>query len=302
MSSINSKIRKLLHPLEMVTPLGCRRFLDWMPDSIYCSLVFRAEMGYKLDLKNPLTFNEKLQWLKVNDHRPEYTEYVDKLRAKQIVGQLIGFQHIVPVLGKWEKAEQIQFQDLPDKFVLKCNHDQGSVKLVSDKNELDIQETIKIFSRKLKNNQYYGTREYPYKDIKPYVFAEEFLGSNIIDYKFYCFSGEPKFLYCGQGLTEDHSLKIDFFDLDWNLMPFYRTDYHRLGQIPRPEHLDEMIEIAKKLSVGVPFVRIDLFEVDGKVFFSEYTLYPASGFMPFVPEKYDRIIGDMMDISGIEGK
>lgn len=296
MSKLKTIISLIKTPYKMIQPLGAMGLLNWIPDTYYTKLVFRGEMGYKLDLENPRTFNEKLLWLKIYDHRPEFTDLVDKLKAKEIVGKLIGSQYIVPIYGEWERADDIPFAELPEQYVLKCNHDQGSVIIVSDKELLDEEKTIKTLDRKLRRNLYYGTREYPYKNIQPKVFAEEYLGKDIIDYKFYCFNGEPKFLYCGQGLTEDHSLKIDFFDLDWNLMPFYRTDYHRLGQIPKPTRLGEMIDIARKLSEGTYFVRIDLFEVDGKVYFSEYTLCPASGYMPFVPQEYDRIVGEWLKL------
>ncbi len=296
MSGIKSKIDKILHPAKLITPLGIHRLLDWMPDEMYVKLAFKGKMGYKLDLKSPKTFNEKLQWLKVYDHREEYTDLVDKIKAKEKVGNLIGNEYIVPMYGAWKTADDIPFQQLPCRFVLKCNHDQGSVLLVHNKENINIQEIRMIFDKKLARNSYYGTREYAYKNIQSRVFAEKYLDNDIIDYKFYCFNGEPLFLYCGQGLTTDHSLKIDFYDLNWKLMPFYRTDYHRLGEIPRPSHLNEMIEIARKLSKGVPFVRIDLFEVNGKVFFSEFTLCPASGFMPFVPKEYDAIVGSWLQL------
>ena len=231
---------------------------------------------------------------------PEYADLVDKIKAKKIVGEKIGDRYIVPIYGDWATADEIEFDKLPDQFVLKCNHDQGSVILVDDKNSLDKDKTIKELNKKLKINNFYGCREYPYKHIKPRVFAEKYLESRIVDYKFYCFNGSPRFLYCGQGLTTDHSLKIDFFDLDWNRMPFYRTDYHRLGQIPKPKHLSEMIEISKTLSEGIPFVRIDLFEVNDQVYFSEFTLCPAAGFMPFEPKKYDRLVGDWLQLPSVK--
>ena len=294
MSSIKKKIEKILHPIKLIYPLGCLRLIDWMPDKLYNSLVFKSEMGYKLDIDKPQTFNEKLQWLKLYDRKKEYTDLVDKLKAKKIIGEKIGFQHIVPTYGVWNKAEDIDFQKLPTQFVLKCNHDQGSVIIVQDKSKIEKDKIIKELNKKLHRNLYYGTREYPYKNIIPQVFAEKFLQEKIIDYKFYCFNGEPRFLYCGQGLTEDHSLKIDFYDLNWQLMPFYRTDYHRLGKIPKPINLDKMIEISKRLSKDIPFVRIDLFEVNNQIYFSEFTLYPASGYMPFVPNEYDRIVGEWL--------
>ena len=296
MSKLKSIMRIIENPRKIVFPLGNRGLLDWMPDKTYIKLLFYSSMGAKLDLRNPKTFNEKLQWLKLYDHNPKYTDLVDKIKAKEIVGEIIGNDHIVPLYGAWDAADEIPFSSLPEQFVLKCNHDQGSVVLVSEKELLNRTEIIKKLNRKLGKDIFSGTREYPYKNIKPKVFAEEYLGGDIVDYKFYCFNGIPRFLYCGQGLTEDHSLKIDFFDLEWNLMPFYRTDYKRLGTIPKPARLGEMIDIAKKLSKDVPFVRIDLFEVNNQVYFSEFTLCPASGLMPFVPKEYDHIVGEWLEL------
>ena len=296
MSKLATAVKMLKNPYTFVIGLDINGLTKWMPDSMFAKLAFHGLMGEKLNLKDPKTFNEKLQWLKVYDHRPEYTALVDKLKAKEVVGGIIGNDHIVPYYGSWEKVEDIDFDSLPESFVLKCNHDQGSVILVPDKKTLDQGETIRYFDKRLKQNTYYGTREYQYKNIKPMVFAEEYLEKDIIDYKFYCFNGVPRFLYCGKDMSSGHTGKVDFYDLNWEQMPFYRTDYLRLGKIPRPCKLDEMIGIAYKLSEGIPFVRIDLFEVDKKIFFSEFTLCPASGYMPFVPKEYDRIIGDWLEL------
>lgn len=299
MDTVNILSLLARNPLAIIQILGRRRLLDWMPDDMYIKLTYRANMHKKLDLQHPKTFNEKLQYLKCYNHDDTQTQLVDKLAAKDIIGNIIGKEYIIPTIGKWKNADDISEELLPNSFVLKCNHDQGSVIIVKEKSKLNWKKAKAFLNSQLSMNWYYGTREYPYKNIKPMVFAEEMLEEDIVDYKFYCFHGEPKFLYCGKGLTINHSLKIDFYDLDWKLMPFYRTDYHRLGKIPRPKHLDEMIEIAKKLSINVPFVRIDLFEVKDKVFFSEYTLCPASGFMPFVPEQYDTIVGNWLNIESI---
>jgi len=296
MSKLATAIKMLKNPYTFVIGLDINGLIKWMPDSMFAKLSYHGLMGEKLNLKDPKTFNEKLQWLKVYDHRPEYTDLVDKLRAKEMVGNIIGKEHIVPCYGSWERAEDIDFDSLPQSFVLKCNHDQGSVVLVYDKSTLNRNETIRYFADKLKHNTYYGTREYQYKNIKPRVFAEEYLVKDIIDYKFYCFNGEPRFLYCGQDMSAGHNGKVDFYDLNWEPMPFYRTDYLRLGKIPRPHKLDKMIGIAKSLSEDIPFVRIDLFEVDEKIYFSEFTLCPASGYMPFVPKEYDRIVGDWLKL------
>lgn len=296
MSKLKTFLSLIKTPYKMVQALDSNGLIRWMPDTVFARLSFRGEMGYKLNLDNPCTFNEKLQWLKLFDHRPEYTDLVDKLKAKEIVGKKIGLQHIVPIYGAWNRADDIPFDDLPKQHVLKCNHDQGSVIVVPDKSMINKEKTIQILNKKLKRNIYYGTREYPYKNIIPKVFAEKYLGEIMTDYKFYCFNGEPLFLYCSKGMLRAHVGAVDFYDLDWNPMPFYRTDYERLGKIPKPKHLDEMIEISKILSKGVPFVRVDLFEVDDQVFFSEFTLCPASGYMPFVPEEYDAIVGEWLRI------
>ena len=296
MSKLKTFVSLLKNHQDVFMALDSNGLLRWMSDETYSRLLFKSMMGYELNLKNPQTFNEKLTWLKIYDHRPEYTDLVDKLKAKEIVGEKIGREHIVPIYGAWDRADDIPFDTLPDQFVLKCNHDQGSVILVPDKGKLDRARAVKELNGHLRHNIFNGTREQPYKDVPPRVFAEKYLQNDITDYKFYCFNGDPKFLYCAVGMIRAHVGSVDFFDMDWNPMPFYRTDYARLGRVPRPDSLDEMIGIAKTLSAGVPFVRIDLFAVDGKVYFSEFTLCPASGLMRFVPEEYDRIVGSWLKL------
>ncbi len=299
MSKFITAIKSIRDPGKLVYSMGRNGLLNWISDKTYLKLLYKAKFGKALDLDHPKTFNEKLQWLKLYDRNPKYVELVDKISAKRIVGERIGKNHIVPLYGYWENAEDIDFNNLPNQVVLKCNHDQGSVVLINDLKNYDRQKAVSFLQKKLKKSPYAGSREYAYAQISPMVFAEQYLGDSIIDYKFYCFDGVPKFLYCGQGLTADHSLRIDFFDMDWKLMPFYRTDYDRLGEIPVPAHFGEMKEIAGKLSEGIPFVRIDLFEVNDTVFFSEFTLFPAAGFMPFVPEQYDEIVGNWLNLPSI---
>lgn len=290
--------KAISHPQKIIGILGTGGYLNWIPDSVYLKMLYKSRTGKKLRLEQPVTFNEKLQWLKIYDRNERYPDMVDKIKVKEIIEKTIGSEYVVPLYGVWQNARDIDFKSLPKQFVLKCNHDQGSVVLVHDNETLDKEKTIRFLNSKLKKSPFPGTREFAYTKIQHKIFAEKYLGGSIIDYKFYCFNGQPRFLYCGQGLTVDHSLKIDFFDMNWNLMPFYRTDYKRLGAIPKPTHFDDMIRIAKKLSKDVPFVRIDLFEVDNHVFFSEFTLCPAAGFMPFVPEEYDEIVGSWLNLPG----
>lgn len=282
--------------------MACRGWLEFLGEKRVAGLVYYLKTGNVLDFNNPVTFNQKLQWLKVFDHNPLYSMLVDKIEAKKVVSELISKEIVVPLYGVWDDASEIDYDLLPSKFVLKCNHDQGSVVIVHDKNKIDRKEIEKFLNYKLSRNNYYTTREYGYKRIKPRVFAEEYLGGSIRDYKFYCFNGEPKFLYVGQGLTIDHSLRIDYFDIEWKMMPFYRNDYLRLGNVEKPKHFEEMLGIAKALSKDIPFVRVDLFEENGKVYFSEFSPCPASGYMPFVPEEYDTIVGSWLKLMRYDEK
>ena len=300
MSKLSTLVSLLRKKEDIIAPLGANGFFNWMSDERYIKMLYKATMHKPLDFSNPVTFNEKLQWLKIHDHNPDYIGWVDKLEAKKRISTILGEKYVVPTYGVWSNAKDILFDELPKKVVLKCNHDQGSVMIIDNTDIISKDQVIKFFNSRLSRSPYPGTREYAYKFITPFVFAEKYLEKSIIDYKFYCFNGEPRFLYCGQGLTADHSLKIDFYDTNWNIMPFYRTDYMRLGNIPKPKCLVEMIEISKLLSKGVPFVRIDLFEVNEQIYFSEFTLCPASGFMPFVPEEYDQIVGDWLDLSSLK--
>lgn len=290
------KLTKYLSIKQIIFSLNYHGLLRWMSTKANVSLIYYLKTGRKLSLKQPKLFNEKLQWLKIYDCNENYRKLVDKISAKKEVAAIIGEQYIVPVYGIWSSVDEIDFDKLPNKFVLKCNHDQGSVILVKDKNHLDKKAVFSFLKRHLKHDNYYITREYGYKGIPRRIFAEEYLGGSIRDYKFYCFWGEPRFLYVGQGLTVDHSLKIDYFDMNWKPMPFYRTDYLRLGNVPKPQHFEEMKIIARELSKGIPFVRIDLFEENDRVYFSEFTLCPASGFMPFEPQEYDNIVGEWLDL------
>lgn len=264
-------------------------------DEVYIKKSFKRKLGRDIDLKNPVTFNEKLQWLKINDRNPLYTQLVDKYEVREYIRATIGEEYLVPILGIYESFDEIDFENLPNEFVLKCTHDSGSVIVCKDKEKLDRISARRQLTRCLKRNFYYNGREWPYKNVKPRIICEKMLESDIIDYKIFCFNGEPKFLYVGQGLVSDHSLKIDFYDLEWNKMNISRVDYDNFDEkVEKPEKLDEMIEIAKKLSDGMTFCRIDLYEVDKKIYFAEFTFTPGSGCIKFKSYDQDKMIGDML--------
>lgn len=268
-----------------------------LSDEKYIRLMYYLKMDEKLDLKNPETYNQKLQWLKLYDRNPLYTRLVDKYEVREYIKQSIGEEYLIPLINLYDDVENIKFEELPDQFVLKCTHDSGSVIVCTNKNKLDKKYTKEKLKIALNKNYYYKFREWPYKNVKPRIVCEKMLEDKIIDYKIFCFNGKPKFLYVGQGLVSDHSLKIDFYDLNWNKMELNRTDYENFDKaLKKPTNLNEMINIAEKLSSGIPFVRVDLYEIGDKIYFSEFTFTPGAGYIPFEPKSYDRIIGDLLKL------
>ena len=279
--------------------------LNFISDKTLMKILWKLKIGTKLDLKNPKGFNEKLQWLKLYDHRDIYTKIVDKVLVRDFVKDIIGEEYLVELLGVWDSADDIDFDELPNEFVLKCNHNSGGAMCVcDDKSKLDIDKVRAKLNDSLKINYYDKGREWPYKNVKPKILCEKLLvdhdpnntSDTLIDYKFHCFNGKPLFLYaCVDGVAngEKGDSKLSFYDLEWKPAPFYRSDHLPLPfDAKKPEKFDEMVEIAKKLSAGFPFVRIDLYYVDGKIYFSEMTLFPGAGFGLFSPEEWERKLGD----------
>lgn len=401
-------------------------------DKKYIEAIYLLAFGKKLNLKNPKTFNEKLQWLKLYDHDPKYTTMVDKFAVKDYVKKIIGSEYIIDTLGKWDSFDQIDFKQLPKQFVLKCTHDSGGLVICRDKEKLDKEKAKEKIEKSLKRNFYYVGREWPYKNVKPQIIAERYMEDNngdlkdynffcfngkvkffkinfdrkkshranyydcngnllsfgekkcppdlnremeihknisrmielaealsqdidflrvdfyslsdddikfgeltfypasefgelildeedlriddilknsqgaalkvkckvehsLQDYKFYCFNGKPKLLYVSRGLENHETARRSFLTMDWENVPFSRYGYLDFDVIPeRPEKFDEMKYLARKLSRGKDFLRVDLFQINGRVYFGELTFYPSSGFIRFYPDEYDRKLGDML--------
>lgn len=286
---------------KIILALDHRGMLNWLPDKPYLKLLFRIKIGKKLDLKNPQTFNEKLQWLKLYDRNEKYSMMVDKYEVKKYVASVIGKEYIIPTLGVWERFEDINFDILPKQFVLKCTHDSGGQIICRDKNKLDMKKTKKIINSSLKRNYFYQGREWPYKNVKPRIMAEKYMEDNsgeLIDYKFMMFNGKHK---CSFTCTERHSgdgLKVTFFDPSWNVMPFERHYPRSEKTILKPSSYNEMISFATILSKSIPFVRIDFYEIMGKPYFGEITFYPGSGMEEFIPEVWDKKLGQYLEIGG----
>lgn len=295
------------NPQFLFMTLGHYGLMNWMSDKTYLKTVYRIRMGRRLNLDEPRLFSEKLQWLKLYDHNPEYTTMVDKYAAKQYVGGIIGEEYIVPTLGVWDRFDDIDFSRLPDRFVLKCTHDSGGLVVCKDKSELDIGKARRKIGRCLRSNYYWGSREWPYKDVPRRIIAEAYLDyesytDDLLDYKFFCFGGEPK--YCqvigGRGKT----MCIDFFDREWRHQPFHEPrNYPFAPQEPsRPDNLDEMWGLAAKLAKDKPFSRIDFYNFGGKVYFGEITFFPTSGTGGFDPEEYDERFGRLISLPGRGGQ
>lgn len=277
------------------------KLLRLLPDKQYLSLRYYNTFGCFPNWKKPQTFNEKLQWLKMYDHNPEYTKMVDKVAAKQYVTQKLGEEYIIPTLGVWERAEDIDWDLLPNQFVLKCNHDSGGLVICKDKLQLDKKAAIEKLKNSLKTDFYKIGREWPYKNVPRNILAEKFMSpapneSDLHDYKFFCFNGEVKFLKVDYGRFEEHH--ANYYDIEWNLLPFSEVlcPSQPSHQIKKPTNYDRMLEIATELSKNIPFVRVDLYNINGKIYVGELTFYPASGLMKLDSDEWDRKIGEMLTL------
>ncbi len=270
------------------------RSLFFLSDEAYIRLIYRLRMGKRLNLDNPVTFTEKLQWLKLNDHNPLYTKIADKLAVRDYIKERVGEEHVVPVLGVYSSFDEIDFSSLPSRFVLKTTHDSGSWVICSDKSSFDYSSARKILTRSLKRNYYRTTREWQYRDIEPKIVAEEFLGERIDDYKFFCFNGEPKFMYIEKE-TEEHPSQA-IFDMEFCRLPFSMDDDVSLSAFEKPVFFDEMKRIAGVLSSGIPFIRVDMYYIGGRILVGELTFYHYGGYIPFNPPEWDRTIGGYLKI------
>lgn len=293
-----SKIYRALHePLYVPWCLWHKLSPLVKNDEFYLKIDYLLSIGRVLDLRNPKTFNEKLQWLKLNDKREEYTKMVDKYEAKEYVKSIIGEEYIIPTLAVWSDPADIDISSLPDEFVLKCTHDSGCVIICHDKKTFDLQAAKAVLASRMKKEFYLEHREYPYKNVVPRIIAEEYKtdesGVELKDYKFFCFNGNAKMLFVVSGRPHP---KLDFLDLDYNVLPFDRG-YKRSGTTPyKPSSFNEMIRLSNILSKDIPFVRVDWYDINGKPYFGEMTFFPGSGCEPFYPEEWDYIVGDWLSL------
>lgn len=268
------------------------KLLSVIPDEIFLKISYRLKTGRTLDLKNPKTYSEKINWLKIYDHNNLYTKLVDKYEVREYVKEKIGEKYLFPLLGVWNKPNEIDFSSLPNRFVLKCTHDYGSVKIIQNKYEMNTENIICSLNESLGYNFFYTGREWAYKNVKPRIIAEKYMedGNNrLVDYKFFCFNGKVEFMFIATGRGSD--LRFDFFNR--NFVHLNTTNGVKNADVvpSKPINYDEMIKIAEKLSAGIDNVRVDLYDIDGRIYFSELTLYHNGGMVAFEPYEMDVELG-----------
>lgn len=281
------------------------RFYGLIPDETFLKIKFIYRMGYKLNLDTPRTYNEKLQWLKLNYHKSIMTTMVDKDAAKKYVADLIGEEYIIPTLGVWDTVDEIDFDKLPKQFVLKCTHDSGGLVVCKAKSSLDVEKAKSKLRRALKNNYYYSNREWPYLNVPRRIICEQYMedesGYELKDYKWFCFDGEPKALFIATDRqVPGEETKFDFFDSEFNHLPFTNGHPNATKRINKPRGFEKMKELAAILSKGWPHLRVDFYDINGKVYFGELTFYHWSGMTPFNPKEWDEKFGEWIKLPEIE--
>lgn len=298
---MNKIIRFLKDPVFRYDILSAHNLLFWKSDEQILKDKYFFRFHKPLNLDNPQTYNEKLQWLKLNDHRPEYVEMVDKYLAKSYVRKKIGDEYIIPTLGVWDKFEDIDFDKLPNEFVLKCTHDSGGLVICKDKRNFNYNAAKAKIKKCLKRNYFYVGREWPYKSVKPRIIAETYMEDQqykeLRDYKFFCFNGCVKMLFIATNRqSAKEETNFDFFDSNFNHLPITNGHACNLADIKKPVNFELMKSLAEKLSVGIPHLRVDFYEVNGKVYFGELTFFHWSGLVPFNPPEWDYTLGSWIEL------
>ena len=285
---------------RVILYLAAKGFFRFMPDKAYLRMIYRAELGKKLNLENPSSFNEKLNWKKIYDRKSIYTVMADKYLVKKYVPKKIGEECVIPLYGVWNHFQYIDFASLPDRFVLKSTHDCGGVVVCKDKKQIDLKKLEAFFEKRLKKNYFWWRREWPYKNIVPRIIAEEYVQDcdkeYLPVYKFFCFHGVPKIIQSIQN-DKQKDETIDYFDTEWNLLDLKQNFPNSKNPLSKPEKLEEMVEIASKLSEGHDFIRVDLYVINCEIKFSEFTFYSDAGINVFTPEYWDEKLGSWMTIS-----
>ena len=287
--------------LKQILRIVGSKILAWriFSDKAAIKIKYRLEMKRKLNLKNPKTFNEKLNWIKLYYRKPIMTTMADKYEVKKYVSDIIGPEYVIPSIAIYDKWDDIDFDSLKAPFVMKTTHSSGVIAVVKDKESFDYETTKKKFNKSLKQNYFYSCREWPYKNIKPRIIIEQFVKDdkedNLPVYKFFCFNGEP---YLVQTIKNDKTSyeTIDYFDMDWKFLKLKQNFENSEIPLSKPSNFEDMKELAAKLSKGFPFVRVDLYSVNGRIYFSEFTFFSDAGYHQFYPDEWDQILGEKIKL------
>ena len=306
MSNFIKQVNKFItNPKARFVFLNSLGLYNRMSDEKFLKKAYKVIMNQKLNLDNPQTFNEKLQWLKLYNRKPEYTMMVDKYKVREYVAEQLGEEYLIPLLGVWDDPDEIDFDALPNQFVLKCNHNAGlGMYICNDKSKLDIRQVKKELCKGLKQDYYLTNREWPYKDVPRKIICEKYMieeveskkgNSELTDYKFFCFNGNPKFMY----ISHDHATDAttDFFDMEFKRLNMRMKDPNSNIIPPKPALFESLKEIAKKLSAGIPFVRVDMYVINGRIYFGELTFFHNAGFTRVYPKEWEKTLGDWIDLS-----
>ena len=302
MSKIKTFFKLLRTPIKLIPPLANKGILNWMPDKTLIKLMYKSRMGKPLNLDNPRSFSEKLQWLKLYDRKPWYSTLVDKYEVRSYIEETIGKEYLIPLYGVWDDPDEIDFDGLPDQFVLKCTHDSGSVIICQDKTKLDKNKAKKKLKRAQRFNYYYCSREWPYKNVKPRIIAEKYMVNNrstteLSDYKWFCFDGVAKVMFVvTDRQTPGEETKMDYFDMEFRHLPFINGCPNTTHIIEKPANFELMRELAERISKGLPHARVDFYEADGRVYFGEITFFDGCGMTPFEPDEWDDILGSWIQL------
>lgn len=290
----------IANPFRAYSFLTYKGGMKWVPDTLHLKLMMRASVGVWPNIESPHTFNEKLQWLKLHDRNPLYTTLVDKYAAKDWVAERIGSQYITKTYARWDRAEDIDISGLPERFVLKTNHDCGGIAICRDRSEFDLEAAKRKLAKHLRQNYYWGGREWPYKDVKPCVFAEEYIepeiDGDLPDYKLFRFSNGRIVTLLMTDRFTDAGLTKTFFDEEWRPLPISEGGHQTRSDASAPKHFEEMKALAARLAEGFPFMRVDFYESAGRLLFGEMTLYPNSGFERFEPGGWDARFGAWIEL------
>lgn len=287
---------------QKMSGLSRRGLLNFVPDALFLRLQYYLKLGRRLNLAQPSLYNEKLQWLKLHDHRPEYCTYVDKLAVRDYVAAKAGEKYLIPLIAACERVDQIDWDALPQRFVIKCTHGSSSNIICADKSQLDVAAAKSKLEGWMQRNWFWLSREWPYKNVRPRIIVEKFMGgadgSVPYDYKLMCFDGEPRYIVVDADRYTGHTR--NYYDTSWVKQPMRNRHPNCAHEIPRPPQLEEMLDVARKLSQGIPHVRIDLYVVDGAVYFGEMTFFHGFGMEVFEPRAFEQHMGDLISLPGKE--